>query len=123
MIDPSFSANGGVNLRQESSGDLYKVYTALVAGSRKPSHITNHTTTQGNECCRTVMTHLQERIKYGVKIFQCFERLPIRQNNLIYLQVGKLPFQSIKIERCDRLVGDDHNLFAAYQTLQIDRFK
>ena len=66
------------------------MHTALVAGSSKAGHITNHATPQRDDSAVAVESILQQGVIYGVEYLEVLVFLAIGQDNRVLAQSVEL---------------------------------
>ena len=110
-VNGNFSADGGINLSEKRSRNLYQFDSAQETGCCKSGEVADHATAQcddevtaGNFCLKHRFVDLRKRLK-------TFGRFTVRQDKRMTFVFRKCVEQYFSIQRKYIVIGDDENLF------------
>ena len=112
VVDTGFTTNRRIYLGKQSCWNLDEWNTTLIAGCGKTGHITNDSSTKSNQSGFPGMPLLKQTIEDHIKGLPVLELLAIGKHDGIDPLPGETGFRLIKIERFNRLVGNNHDLCA-----------
>jgi len=113
MVNGSLATDRGIDLRQQSGGNLDEVDAALIAGCGKTGHVADHPAAEGDEGAIAVETMAQQGGKDFVKRLQRFVLLTIGQDHGFMgqdhgfmAQPGQCGTDAVEVERRDGGITD-----------------
>mmetsp|Transcript_1784 Transcript_1784/g.3178 ORF Transcript_1784/g.3178 Transcript_1784/m.3178 type:complete len:206 (+) Transcript_1784:3158-3775(+) len=116
MVHSRLASHTGIHHRHHRRGNLYKVYSPLVNGSRKPDHVANYPTTESHKGAFPIQFFFQSLIKNPLQDFHTFVFFAIGQNQsehfFIILFLSQQIGVFIQVHWSNSIVGDDQSLAA-----------
>ena len=120
VINAGFSANRGIDLRQQRRRHLDEIYAAHVAGGGETGDVANNAAAERNHGDITIGPRLDERVENRLHCRDGLERLAVGQVNARYVALGKVGQQLFVVQRCNRFVADDQAVSAANEFSKIE---